>query len=126
MIPFKNLAQETRDNLDIYKQLKSFLQPKPIKQFINTELAPEHQPTGYIDKTILANIKEFVTLKQVFDDNSEMVRIDKQRVKAVDCKVISILVEDALRQKAVAKIRDDNYIFIRRAVDVQTKAQLEQ
>lgn len=67
-----------------------------------------------------------MTLKQVFDDNSEMVRIDKQRVKAVDCKVISILVEDALRQKAVAKIRDDNYIFIRRAVDVQTKAQLEQ
>ena len=41
MIPFKNLAQETRDNLDIYKQIAAFLQPKPIKRFISSGLATE-------------------------------------------------------------------------------------
>jgi predicted naringenin-chalcone synthase len=32
--------------------------------------------------------------------------------------VLSVLFEDAMRQKAVAKIKDDNFIFIRRAIDV--------
>ena len=39
--------------------------------------------------------------------------------------MLSILFEDVLRQKAVTKIHDDNFIFIRRAVDVQTKFRIE-
>lgn len=54
-----------------------------------------------------------------------MVTINKSRLKTVDCKVLSVLFEDAMRQKAVSKIKDDNFIFIRRAVDVQTKVELE-
>lgn len=64
-------------------------------------------------------------MKQIFDDNSEMIKVNQQKVKACDCKVLSVLFEDAMRQKAIAKIKDDNYIFIRRAVDVKTKVQLE-
>ena len=50
-----------------------------------------------------------------------MVIINKSRIKAVDCKVLSVLFEDARRQKVIAKVQNDNYIFIRRAVDVQQK-----
>ena len=49
----------------------------------------------------------------------------KQRVKSIDCKVMSVLVEDVLRQKVMAKVEDDNFIFIRRAVDVKSRARLD-
>lgn len=67
---------------------------------------------------LLSAVKEYNTLKQIFDDNSEVIQVGRQRVKAVDLKVLSTLFEDAYRQRQVAKIKDDNYIFMRRAVDV--------
>lgn len=64
-------------------------------------------------------IKEYTTLKKIYDQNSELVILNKNRVKAIDCKVLSVLFADARRYKAVAKVHNDNYIFIRRAVDVK-------
>ena len=48
-----------------------------------------------------------------------MVVFNKRRIKSIDCKLMSVLIEDALRAKTVEKISDENYIFIRRAVDVK-------
>lgn len=71
------------------------------------------------------SIKEYTTFKLILDDNSEMITVNKHKIKACDCKVLSVLFEDAMRQKAISKIKDDNYIFIRRAVDVKAKVELE-
>ena len=49
---------------------------------------------------------------------------NKQRVKSVDCQIMSVLLEDVLRHKTVSKVEDENFIFIRRAVDVKTRADL--
>lgn len=38
---------------------------------------------------------------------------------------MSVLFEDVLRHKIVSKIEDENYIFIRRAVDVKTRANID-
>lgn len=38
---------------------------------------------------------------------------------------MSVLFEDVIRHKTVAKMEDENFIFIRRAVDVKTRANLE-
>ena len=38
---------------------------------------------------------------------------------------MSVLMEDVLRQKVMAKVEDDNFIFIRRAVDVKSRARLD-
>ena len=35
---------------------------------------------------------------------------------------MNVLFEDVLRQKTVSKVEDENFIFIRRAVDVKTHA----
>jgi len=51
--------------------------------------------------------------------------LNKTRVKAIDCKVLSVLFEDARRYKAIAKVHNDNFIFVRRAVDVKQKFELE-
>lgn len=80
-----------------------------------------HSSTDQQSKAVgplLSAVKEYNTLKQIFDDNSEVILVGRQRVKAVDLKVLSTLFEDAHRQRQVAKIKDDNYIFMRRAVDV--------
>jgi len=34
------------------------------------------------------------------------------------------MIQDALRYKAVLKVEDENYIFIRRAMNVKTKARM--
>ena len=46
---------------------------------------------------LLQAVKEYNTLKQIFDDNSEVITVGRQRVKAVDLKVVSTLFEDAYR-----------------------------
>ena len=40
-----------------------------------------------------------MTFKQILDDNSEMITINKYKIKSCDCKVLSVLFEDAMRQK---------------------------
>ena len=64
-------------------------------------------------------VKEYTTFKSILEGNAEMVVFNKRRIKSIDCKLMSVLIEDALRAKAVEKIADDNYIFIRRAVNAR-------
>lgn len=60
--------------------------------------------------------KEFSTLKDIMEKNSEYIRIKEGvRVKAIDCKVFSIMITDLMRYYNILKIEDENYIFIRRA-----------
>ena len=70
-------------------------------------------------------MKEYSTVKSILEGNSEHIVFKKQRVKSIDCKVMSVLMEDVLRQKVMAKVEDDNFIFIRRAVDVKSRARLD-
>lgn len=53
-----------------------------------------------------------------------MVVFNRRRIKSIDCKLIGVLIEDALRAKTVEQLNDDNFIFIRRAVDTQERARL--
>ena len=46
-----------------------------------------------------------------------MVVFNRRRIKSIDCKLMGVLIEDALRAKTVEQLNDDNFIFIRRAVD---------
>lgn len=55
----------------------------------------------------------------------QMVILNSSRIKAIDCKVMAVLFEDACRQKAISKVEDDNYIFIRRAVNIKSRAKLQ-
>ncbi len=41
--------------------------------------------------------------------------LDCQRIKAVDCKTLSIMLTDLLRHRNVLKLTDDDYIFVRRS-----------
>jgi hypothetical protein len=59
------------------------------------------------------------------DGNMQMVILNSSRIKAIDCKVMAVLFEDACRQKAISKVEDDNYIFIRRAVNIKSRAKLQ-
>lgn len=70
-------------------------------------------------------IREYSTLKQILEGNSEKVLYNKQRVKSIDCQIMNILLEEVLRQKTIAKVGDENFIFIRRAVDIRTRANLD-
>lgn len=71
-------------------------------------------------------VKEYSSLKLILEGNAEMVVYNKRRMKAIDCKLVSALVEDALRAKTVEKLADDNFIFIRRAVDTKERARLQE
>jgi hypothetical protein len=52
--------------------------------------------------------------------NSEYISIKSGlRIKAVDCKVFSAMLQDIVRHKTVLKVEDENYIFIRRAISVK-------
>ena len=70
-------------------------------------------------------IREYSTVKQILEGNSEKVIFNNQRVKSVDCQLMSVLLQDVIRHKTVSKMEDENYIFIRRAVDVKTKANID-
>ena len=67
-------------------------------------------------------IKEFATIKQIMEHNSEFVRVsESERVKAVDCKVLSIMFNDLLGHKTVQKVEDEDYIFVRRAHNLKSQ-----
>ena len=50
-----------------------------------------------------------------------MVRLNDRRVKSIDCKVMSVLIQDAIRQKAITKIKDDEYTFIKKTSNVKAR-----
>ena len=74
---------------------------------------------------IFGEIRQYSTIKHVLEGNSERVIFNKQRVKSIDCQIMSVLFEDVLRHKTVSKMEDENYIFIRRAIDVKTRASMD-
>jgi len=113
--------------MNILEKIASFLTPKPINSFYSTQTKDQTVPnfSGHVLSPLFYQIKEYTTLKKIYGQNSESVILNKTRVQAVDCKVLSTLFEDACRYKAIAKVHNDNFIFIRRAVDVRQKFQLE-
>ncbi len=131
MVPFKQLAQENRELLRIKEQLAQFLLPQPTVNFLANGHATgpftvesQLEQAGKRLNPIFLQIREYSTVKQILDGNAQMVVLNSSRVKAIDCKVMSVLFEDACRQKAISKVEDDNYIFIRRAVNVKSRAKL--
>jgi hypothetical protein len=92
--------------------------------FMKTDLKVQSVGADFLAdfEPINEKVREFKTLKNILDGNSEMVMHGRSRIKSLDCKVLSVLIEDALRTKQVEKVADDNFIFIRRAVDVKTRA----
>ena len=75
-------------------------------------------------QSFIEDIREFSTIKQIFEENSEMVKYGGKRVKAIDCKVMCILIGEVVNNADISEVQDDNYVFIRRAVDVQERDRL--
>ena len=101
------MAAEVRDQMSIFQKISSML------------FSADDFDTMYQD------VREYSTAKAIFEGNSEYIVFKKQRVQSVDCKVMSVLFEDVLRQKIIAKVEDDNYIFIRKSVNVKDRARID-
>ena len=43
---------------------------------------------------------------------------------AIDCKVMSNLISEVVHNQALAKVQDDNYVFIRRSMDVKERERI--
>mmetsp|Transcript_22975 Transcript_22975/g.22326 ORF Transcript_22975/g.22326 Transcript_22975/m.22326 type:complete len:208 (+) Transcript_22975:634-1257(+) len=70
----------------------------------------------------LSRVKQYSTLKQIMEKNSELVSVkDSQKIKAIDCKIFSAMLVDIMRHEMVLKVEDENYIFIRRARNLRQK-----
>lgn len=70
---------------------------------------------------MFGSVKQYSTIKEVMDRNSEIVRVkDGVKVKAIDCKVLSIMLTDILRHKTVLKVEDEDFIFLRRAINIKS------
>ena len=65
------------------------------------------------------DIGEFSTIKEFMETNSEMVKHGNSAIKSIDCKVVSVLLDEVTRYASISKVQDDNYVFIRRAMDVK-------
>lgn len=75
---------------------------------------------------MFGSVKEFATIKQVMERNSEIVRVrEGMKVKTLDCKVLSIMMADILRHKTVMKVSDEDYIFLRRAINIKSMKQIQ-
>jgi len=126
-MPFKQVAVENRELLEIFQKLRAFLLPASHMNFVSSDyMAQATAPTSVILEMqqkelnpIYEKIKEYGTLKHILDDNSQTVLVNHSRVKSIDCKMLAVLVLDAVRYNAISKINDENYIFIRRAVSVK-------
>ena len=71
---------------------------------------------------MFGQIKEFSTLKQIFERNAEFIKVkDGVRIKSIDCKLLSTMVIDLMRHSIIQKVEDENYIFIRRARNIRQK-----
>ena len=71
---------------------------------------------------MFSKIKEFSIIKQVMERNSEFIKLkDNFRVKAVDCKVMGIMLNDLMRHKSVLKVEDEDFIFMRRAINIKSE-----
>ena len=62
---------------------------------MNAQLEREESKREWLP--IKENIKEYTTIKHVLDGNTQMVRLNDRRIKSIDCKVMSVLIQDAVR-----------------------------
>lgn len=53
------------------------------------------------------------------EKNSDLVKIyeNNMRVKTLDCKIINTMLQDLIRYKTIQKVQDENFIFMRRALN---------
>ena len=124
-MPFKQVASEARDRMGVFQQIARLLQPWGLVHFVrgNVRVANRVKPDDDFEQ-LFVKVKEYSSLKAILEGNAEMVVFNKRRTKSIDCKLMSVLVEDALRSKTVEKLGDDNFIFIRRAVDTKERARI--
>lgn len=68
------------------------------------------------------SINEYTVIKQVLEGNSDLIRISEsnQIIKTVDCKILHTMISDLYRFKSVLKVVDEDYIFVRRAVNIKS------
>lgn len=115
--------------MSIFAKIGQIFIPQPLINFINGRVPDEAGPANLLSEkefeNVFRQVREYSTIKQILEGNHESVLYNKQRVKSLDCQIVSVLFEDVLRHKTVAKVEDENFIFIRRAVDVKTRANLE-
>jgi hypothetical protein len=71
---------------------------------------------------IIVDIQEFSTIKQVLESTSEMVTYQGVKVKSLDCKMITVLMDEIIRVQEFAKIDDDNHVFIKRTYNPKSRA----
>ena len=59
--------------------------------------------------------------------NSDFIRIyeNNQRVKTVDCKIMYTMIADLFRYKTVMKVEDEDFIFVRRAINIKSQNKQE-
>lgn len=75
---------------------------------------------------MLKSVKEFATIKHVLERNSRIIKVRNDlKVKSLDCKVLSVMLNDILRHNTVLKMEDEDFIFIRRAYNVKSLRQKE-
>ena len=100
-LTFRQASEDIRRMLGIVPAIQSLVYPKAYKDIEECK-----REMGEL-------ISQYKTIKKVMDKNAEIVTIeDGVRRKAVDCKLMSILLQDMLRHNTVLKIEDEDYIFI--------------
>ena len=129
LIPFKQAAGEIRDQMSIFQKIGQIFVPQPLINFLHGKIQTDSaEPTLLSEpefQVVFDQVREYSTVKQIMEQNCEQVVYNKQRVKSLDCQIMSVLFEDILRHKTVAKMDDENFIFIRRAMDMKTRAAIE-
>ena len=100
MIPFKQVAAEVRDQMSVFQKIAQIFNAQPIVSFLRgaVEVEQDAEVLGADEfDFIFQQVREFTTAKAILEGNSEHIVYQKQRVKAIDCKVMSVLLEDVLR-----------------------------
>lgn len=70
---------------------------------------------------MLSSVKEFATIKHVLERNSGIIKVRNDlKIKALDCKILSIMLTDIQRSGTVLKVEDEDFIFLRRALNVKS------
>ena len=68
---------------------------------------------------MFAQVNEYTIIKDILDKNSDFIKIfeSNQRVKTIDCQVMHTMISDLYRFKTAMKVEDEDYIFVRRAIN---------
>lgn len=61
-------------------------------------------------------MQQFKTIKNILDSNSQVIFNGKERVKAIDCRQLALLLDDIERQRQIMKVDDEDFILVKRAV----------